>query len=493
MNGHFKILAATLCLVLGIGIYFLMETKDDKSQSQSSPNLKVSHKSIPKVPSSFGKKLTSHSISKQSTLSQQEAQKLFEKKFKEVLLSDLRLENKLERYQVIIRDLAGQCETEHVIEFIDELYDPSAILKSQLLEAIFRESKQSTESLFALAEQINDERDKSFALKGIYLKKSELKNPVQEMSKAFEAASSKDSQQGLAAPIYKLFSDPYKSDASCQKDYEALMKEAGNLSGEQQAAYLMAAMQGISTRMPFQSWEILQKQSSENFKSLGGKNLDEMKAEIFATMFQKDEKKAMDLVLSSESKDINLLGKILSEWSSSNSRARHWYSENKNRLTLEQTDQFHLVFAENAFKRNDLDFAKESIRQISDPMLRAKVEGKLEMKNLANDELQMMTELKSNPLQKMNDLIKPQSKREESLIGRAMLYWISTNPAEAEEWHQQNWNTLPPQKRQYVADAYARDAIFKGDFEAARQWLSHVTDPVAKADSEAFLLYEESK
>jgi hypothetical protein len=128
------------------------------------------------------------------------------------------------------------------------------------------------------------------------------------------------------------------------------------------------------------------------------------------------------------------------------------------------------------------------LEHVTDSSAKALAEGRI----WERERDQLRKDVVSNPQQILGELANGRSAYSDYWLEEAMVTWISKEPDKAEEWYQANWNSLPPAKSQYVAAAYAKNALGLGDTGTARQWTSLIQDPKTRERIEASITKGES-
>jgi thioredoxin-like negative regulator of GroEL len=121
------------------------------------------------------------------------------------------------------------------------------------------------------------------------------------------------------------------------------------------------------------------------------------------------------------------------------------------------------------------------VNQITDPKLRKAAES--HVWSMERDSLRQ--EAGKDPAGIMQSIIAGQSKYGDYWLEEAMSTWVAKDSDKAQEWYQKNWNSMPANKSQYLAAAFAKQAASQGDMAAAREWAAHIQDPKTKQRIEA--------
>jgi len=156
--------------------------------------------------------------------------------------------------------------------------------------------------------------------------------------------------------------------------------------------------------------------------------------------------------------------------------ATQWIDAKDAELSSSQKDVINGVLVQHSVKGDKLEEAWKRVAEINDPELRKKTEGDV----WSAERNAIRRETTNNPSETIRSLVSGESKHADYWIEEAMMTWISNEPDKAEEWYQKNWKSLPPAKSQYIAAAYAKEALEAGDIATARQWTNLIQDPKTK-------------
>jgi hypothetical protein len=93
----------------------------------------------------------------------------------------------------------------------------------------------------------------------------------------------------------------------------------------------------------------------------------------------------------------------------------------------------------------------------------------------------------------LQSIVSGKSNYNDYWLEEAMSTWVAKDFDKAQEWYQKNWNSMPANKSQYLAAAFAKQAIGQGDVATARQWAAHIQDAKTKQRIETGIAEAESK
>jgi len=236
---------------------------------------------------------------------------------------------------------------------------------------------------------------------------------------------------------------------------------------------------------PFEGWESV----LMNANTMSPSAKDKYLLLLGGHMFSLDPALAANTILQLGAKqDVSkILSEGVREWFRTDSEAaERWLSATN--LKDKERDQIASGVAVFMVDEHRIEESWKWIGEIRDPTAKKQAEGKVwEMQRSI-----VRKEVARDPEATLQSLISGESKHSTYWIEEALSTWISKEPEKAEKWYQNNWDSLPPAKSQYVAAAYAREAIKTGDLVTASQWTSLIQDPKTKERIEASITKAEA-
>jgi hypothetical protein len=164
-------------------------------------------------------------------------------------------------------------------------------------------------------------------------------------------------------------------------------------------------------------------------------------------------------------------------WLENDSKAAlEWLKNNGSSLDSKVFDKSSSTAAEFLLKKGRLNEAAQLIAQIADPVAR---EAGQEMIRTNESELYLVDAKKDLPAH-LDYLTAANSTQPAYFIEKTFSHWIENDPVKAQEWYDKNWNSLSKEKAQYVAAAYASDAVKLRDPVTANHWLKFIMDAKVK-------------
>jgi hypothetical protein len=219
---------------------------------------------------------------------------------------------------------------------------------------------------------------------------------------------------------------------------------------------------------PFDCWEHLVKNNIEL--------TDPKQRELLSLMFGRDATRAMTRIAEVPGGEKYFSG-AFQQWLGNDARKPiEWLEEYKEKLSLTQMDGAMQGIAEFAARKGDTDVAWQWVGKIADPVLRKAAEGKV----WSVERSAVRQEVSRGPEAAIQSFLAGTSSHQDYWLQEAMLTWLEKEPEKVQDWYQKNWKTLPANKAQYVAAAFATQAVKQGDTATARQWAAHIQNPKTK-------------
>lgn len=233
--------------------------------------------------------------------------------------------------------------------------------------------------------------------------------------------------------------------------------------------------------VPFETWN----QLSSNKLELPG---DEQN-DLIVQMFGRDARRAITKISDAQGGE-KYFPIAMKLWLDNDARKPiEWLEANKATLSTSKRDHAVQGIAEYTARQGDSETAWKWVEQITDPQLRKAAEGRVW--SFERDSLRK--EVEQDPADIMQSIITGKSKYGDYWLEEAMSTWVAKDSDKALDWYQKNWSSLPANKSQYLAAAFAKQAIGQGDVATARQWATHIQDAKTKQRIETGIAEAESK
>ena len=252
---------------------------------------------------------------------------------------------------------------------------------------------------------------------------------------------------------------------SIAADFEKIIKSAGASGG------IEIYISQISNILPFETFAVLL--DPKNSQLLAN---SEILGQVTAKMAKQN---ARETILALQDKGLitsELLEKSIWQWTASApAESLEWLQNNK-QLSAAELDKGYSTVADSNRTLKNFPAAWQAINLISDPTLKRQAEGRV----WSAERDSVLESVSSNPSGTIDSLTNGKSGFSEYWIEGAMAAWLERDFDNALKWYHENWNSMPAGKSQYLAAAFAKQALKQGDGEAAREWASRITDPKNK-------------
>ena len=149
-----------------------------------------------------------------------------------------------------------------------------------------------------------------------------------------------------------------------------------------------------------------------------------------------------------------------------------WLEANKANLSTSQREHAVQGIAEYTAREGDSETAWKWVDQITDPKLRKTAEG--HVWSMERDAVRQAAG--QSPDTTLQAMVAGNSQHADYWLEEAMATWMAKDPAAARDWYQKNSDTIPAGKSQYLAAAFANEALRQGDTGTARQWTARIQD-----------------
>lgn len=252
---------------------------------------------------------------------------------------------------------------------------------------------------------------------------------------------------------------------SIAADLEKIRKSPGAIGG------IEIYIAQISKILPFETLEVLL--DSKNHQLLADNDLI---GELTAQMAKQNAREAIRVLQGKGLMTSELLGRTLWNWTASDPiESLDWLRNNKQLSAAELDAGYSTVSDSNRTQKNYLS-AWQAVGFIADPDLKRKAEGRV----WSAERDSVLESVYSNPSGTMNSLVNGKSDFSGYRLEGAMDAWMERDFENAHKWYQENWNSMPADKSQYLAASFAKQSLQQGDTEAAREWATHIIDPKTK-------------
>jgi hypothetical protein len=220
--------------------------------------------------------------------------------------------------------------------------------------------------------------------------------------------------------------------------------------------------------LPFESWDHLDRAGS----TLSGTE----RHRIMGRMLGVDAARAMELIAAADGREADMMPAFKRWLQLDAAKPIEWLQSQSAHLSVAQKDHATQGIAEFSASQGDCDVAWQWVGQISDVALRKKAEG--QVWSMERDIVRRMVH--KEPESALRSLIGGESQHQDYWLEEAMTTWLSKDPGQAVAWREANWNTIPAAQSQYLAAAFAKQALAEQDVGTALRWAGLVQDPKTK-------------
>jgi len=248
--------------------------------------------------------------------------------------------------------------------------------------------------------------------------------------------------------------------------------------GELELASLDKIYLSLSQKLPSHTFLSIKEEGL--YDSLGM----ETKSLLMARYAKHDPLAYLDLAVSEPSSNMDLGTGLAFLIASDTTAGTRWFESNHSKLTPKVHSQYSSYLSRHSIANGNVTEAWQYIERISDPEIKKQAEGQVWSK----EKDLVIHAVKTDPTRTLSELVSGASHHASYWIEEAMHTWIQNDPAQAESWYRKNWESLPPAKSQFVAAAYAKNALGLGDTATARQWSNLIQDPKTRERIEASII-----
>lgn len=350
----------------------------------------------------------------------------------------------------------------------------SGSLMEGLLHTAVLFSKDSVADIFSNLDDSLDEGQRTWIALGLQMKSHGLVDRDTVLAEVMHHVPA-DAQTLRSMAVFELqiLSDNPEQQLLRVSELLAL---ADSVPAASKELYIKGVLDAAITVQPEEAWNLISKLPNQ-------KTYQQLREDSFISMLHDEPAGTLaKLDGTTNPADAALLGKGLTRWLDENPiLAMQWLNERQNQLNPIQHDGVSMALATHAASNSTdghtIQDAWTQIEKIQDPTIRKAAEGEVRER-----EKQLVTTAASaSPATTINSIISGTSGHEPYWIEEAMHTWIKQDPAEAASWHKNNWENLPPEKSQFIAAAYAKDALANGNSDLALQWAHLIHDETLKS------------
>lgn len=332
---------------------------------------------------------------------------------------------------------------------------------------------------FAELREIQDLDERNFFLRGLSWS-LEYKDSLSSI-KDINISSLSDSEKSLFFSALALRVKNYRG---IGKELSEVINETFEIVTDPKEASLLIVK--CSESAPFEMWDAIADQA----RKIGVDGVNAARRASVAAMAKQNGESAMKRIVQLESgkERAELLQTGMTAFLAANPvRAEAWLKENNAKLSANENDSISVALAQSTAGNNDFTAAREISNKIKNPELRASADGKI----WEAERTGIRKEVASNPVTTIQAIVSGESGYTAYWLEEAMSTWMEKDLDQAREWQEKNWNSIPANKSQYLAAAFAKQAAHEGDMATAREWATHIQDAKTRQRIEAAILAEE--
>lgn len=367
----------------------------------------------------------------------------------------------------VMEKISSKMEILECLAFVSQ-YVGKGHFRDSLSIQIFGHSKSDTRALLAAIAERKGGQQKIHCYTGIfdrmYLRQMADDEKLVILAHAVEQKSMD------AITFYATLQTAVRNDGESPREAMARIRAfTDKLGPEAQAAISEGIARGSVLDDPFLAWELKPKDHHT-------------KERLFDYMMRKDKKRTLEMVLHDEALSDRLQQGVTHYLNSDSTAASEWIEEHFDRLDQPQKNQ--VLAAQYLHHLNDLGDDEHSklneLRELSDQITDLSIRKKVRDDIWLKEREMVRTTVDSEPQKAIEELVAGKSPYDAYWIEEAMDVWMEKDSAQAEQWYQDHWKSLPQDKAQYAAASFAKQAIAAGDLDAATQWIPFIQDPKTK-------------
>lgn len=343
------------------------------------------------------------------------------------------------------------------------------LTRSNLISTIFRGLRENVADSLAKVESL-PANQRVFAMMGLFGRVDYRKLPTSEIAVLFTSKQAKDNPNPLITGLRMEFTNAHDA-AEVQAKFDRIGEVLSLIPSEDRALFVATNLFAAAKAFPFQSWACL---SSLDLSGVAETDkLVKAKNEIIASMIASDTNKSLETFMKSKNAPPNAFWDALVDlYGRDSKRAELWVEENTGNLAPLQKDQVLSARLDSLLKGDHLADAAAIADDIIDESLREKASSAI----FKVEKGQYLDRAKTDPVGALGEIVESNTSRSGLLMLEVMSAWMAKDAEQAEEWYASNWNSLPAEKAQFVAAAYAKDAVVKGDAATAKKWAAFISD-----------------
>jgi len=272
---------------------------------------------------------------------------------------------------------------------------------------------------------------------------------------------------------------------------EALTSHATSLQGEPLSAVATRLKNSVSIAVELlDSGNLDQTTFAELLESMGGAVpfrlflilsemgiQDRVPDKTFRDMARINPTRTLEIALSEGfGREVSIVDSVVNLGKNDIKKAIDFFDGNKGELSKGQKEQFLRGISELALLKGDYDVAREWIDEIEDPNVKRNASGKIWTK----ERNALIKDVGTDPLGTIANIVNGESNYADYWLEESISTWLKIDRSAVNQWYDVNWKSLPAEKTQYVAAAFAREALVLGDLSTAKEWVEKIQNPKIK-------------
>jgi hypothetical protein len=381
----------------------------------------------------------------------------------EILSQPGSAESKAEKYRSCVLQLCKSGREYKAIDLIEKGFERGES-RSILISAVFSSESVAFPEICLMASELGESDDRPAALSGIAEVIARMDGLAalsnEDLRKLGDGASAACGS-GLAQRIGKA--QEGKARIAAVVESIAVVRSLDSQGGLGQD-FAKDTMSKLAAAAPFEAWDA--------WNAGGGAGgAPELLRVIEWEMAGVDPVRAMDAMMR-DAAGTGTSG-VYRRWKeTAPEAAAEWLKRNAEAIPAEERKWIHAHDAKRALAEGELPRAWEAAGKLTDPGAKRKLEGEI----WAKERNLLRKAAAEDPAGTLDAIVSGKSSFAPYWMEAAMVSWAQKDLPAAQEWYQQNWSGLPPEKAQFIAAAFAVLATDAGEFPAATQWVTHILD-----------------
>ncbi len=376
---------------------------------------------------------------------------------------------------MLVERIATLSTMKDAMSFFAEELEIKKDIDRWIIEDVLTHSKATMAESLAIFDTLSEERQESH--RGAYIKRLEIHDfTTQEIVSYLNhkiCQQNIDSTIGTLEHGYLQLSD----DEAGRKKFQILLQAASLLDPKDRAKFTLAMASGNLKTQPFETWKMTQDLLGKS--DLTPAQNSEMRRRMSLAMIAENPERAMQTMLSDKSIAANENAAMgLRHWATTNYKdVEKYIASGKIQMTPLLTAALEAGRATSLFDNERFGEALNLLEKLPDENMQDRFIGEFYTLETWRTK-EHLRHAGNTPDKMVNDIAAGRSHFSNRALEIAMTQWISSDPLAAENWYHNNAERLPKKNAQYVASAYALEAVRQGDLESAKRWAESIEDRI---------------